>query len=92
MHSQPSRVQVCASVDTCAGRSQQLAGDNGWGACGVQNSMNLAPPIVEDPNGRKFSKYLPPQAEAKIEKKATVGLVRSRACCIVRVSVEAAAC
>lgn len=38
----------------------------------VQNSMNLAPPIVEDPNGRKFSKYLPPQSETKIDKKATV--------------------
>ncbi len=54
--------------------------------------MNLAPPIVEDPNGRKFSKYLPPQAETKIDKKATVGLERSRAFCFVRVLVQAAVC
>ncbi len=40
----------------------------------MQNSLNQPPPIVADPNGRKFSKYLPPQAEVTITKKATVGL------------------
>lgn len=45
----------------------------------MQNSLNQPPPIVADPNGRQFSKYLPPQAEVTITKKATVGLCpRSR--------------
>lgn len=42
----------------------------------VQNSQNQPAPIVEDPNGRKFSKYLPPQKVTEVMKKATIGLFR----------------
>jgi len=38
----------------------------------VQTSDNQAPPIVEKKGGRVFSKYLPPQEETQILKKATV--------------------
>lgn len=41
-----------------------------------QNSQNLAPPVVADPDGRKFSEYLPPRKDKVIGKKATPGSVR----------------
>lgn len=42
----------------------------------VQNSQNQPAPIVEDPEGRKFSKYLPPQKVKDVKNKATIGLFR----------------
>jgi hypothetical protein len=49
----------------------------------VQNYQNLAPPIVADPNGRKFSNYLPPMKETVIDKKATPGLCFVPPVCIL---------
>ena len=39
----------------------------------MQTSDNQAPLIVAKPGGRVFSKYLPPQEEKTILKKATIG-------------------